>query len=220
MPSVSRPPHLRIERDDPPPRLSDRAIDNLRFIRETMESAGTFTALSGKGLVGSGIIALFAYAVAGHELTSPRWVVTWFLAAVLAFAQSALLTWRKAQRADTAVSAALARKLALAFFPSLVAGAVITAVAVRAGWFVALPGVWLIMYGAAVMAGGAMSTPIIPVMGASFMALGAVALGAPVALATVWSEAGRAELLSALMALGFGGLHVVFGIHITRRSGG
>lgn len=217
---MSAKPPLRLERDEPPPRLSDRAFDNLRFIRETMESAGTFTALSGKGIVGSGIIALFAYSIAGHELNSPRWIVTWFAAAALAFVQSAVATWRKARVSETVVSAALARKLALAFFPSLVAGAVFTAVALRAGWFVALPGVWLIMYGAAVMAGGALSTPIIPVMGASFMAMGAIALAAPVALATAWSEASRAELLSALMALGFGGLHLGFGILITRRFGG
>lgn len=213
-------PPLRLERADTPPELSDRAIDNLRFIRETMESAGTFTALSGRGLVGSGIIALLAYAVAGNELASPRWIVTWLVAAVLAFCQSAVATWRKAIATDAAVSAGLARKLALAFFPSLVAGAVFTAVALRAGWFMALPGVWLIMYGAAVMAGGALSTPIIPVMGASFMVTGALALAAPVALATAWSEPSRAALLSALMAVGFGGLHLGFGLLISRRSGG
>jgi hypothetical protein len=76
------------------------------------------------------------------------------------------------------------------------------------------------MYGAAVMAGGALSTPIVPVMGASFMLLGAVALGAPVVLATAWTEASRADLLNGLMALGFGGLHLLFGTAIARRYGG
>ncbi len=213
---------LKLRRDEPyaPPALSDRAIDNLRFIRETMERAGTFTALSGQGIALTGVIALVAYGVAGPELGSPRWLATWISAATAAFVVSATLTLRKASASDTTLSGALGRKLALAFFPALVAGAVITAVALRAGWFVALPGLWLITYGAAVMAGGALSAPIIPVMGASFMAVGAVALGAPVVLATAWTEPARAMLLNGLMAAGFGGLHLAFGWAIARRYGG
>lgn len=212
---------LRLEPDDRPPApLSDRAIDNLRFIRETMESTATFTGISGGGIMATGVIACVAFAVSGSELGSPRWLTTWVLAAVLAFSYSAIATLRKAREATPPVTGAMGRKLALAFFPALVAGAVITAVALRAGWFVALPGVWLIMYGAAVMAGGALSVRIIPVMGASFMFLGAVALGAPLILQTAWSEASRALLLNVLMTLGFGGLHLVFGALISRRYGG
>ena len=74
--------------------------------------------------------------------------------------------------------------------------------------------------GAAVMAGGALSTPIVPVMGATFMLLGAVALGAPVTLATAWTPESRQALLNALMAVGFGGLHLIFGTAIARRYGG
>ncbi len=222
---TAKPPRLRLETPEATPRLSDRAIDNLRFIRQTMESAGTFTAISGRALMGSGIVALIAFGVAGNDLDSPRWIITWFLAAILAFAQSIVATWRKAVEMDAPVSGALARKVALAFFPALVAGAVITTVAIYAGWFTALPGFWLIMYGAAVMAGGALSTPIVPVMGASFMVLGAAALAAPLVLHTVWAAAANSEavigmLLSALMTLGFGGLHLAFGWAITRRYGG
>lgn len=206
--------------DDAPPALSDRAIDNLRFIRETMETSATFTAISGKGIVATGVVACLAFGVSGNQLGSPRWLLTWVIAAVFAFGTSAVATWQKAESSTPPVTGAMGRKLALAFFPALVAGAVFTAVALRAGWFVALPGVWLIMYGAAVMAGGALSVPIIPVMGASFMLLGAVALGAPVILETAWSDASRAQLLNAIMATGFGGLHLAFGTAIARRYGG
>jgi hypothetical protein len=41
-------------------RLSDRAEDNLRFIRTTMESSGVFTGISGVGYVLTGFTALLA----------------------------------------------------------------------------------------------------------------------------------------------------------------
>ena len=216
-----RPP-LRLEdsKPAPSPALSDRAIDNLRFIRETMERAGTFTAISGRGIATTGVIAIVAYAVSGNELGSPRWLSAWIGAALLALVTSVRATYHKARDTAVPISGSLARKLALAFLPALVTGAVITAVALRAEWFVALPGVWLIMYGSAVMAGGALSTPIVPMMGAAFMLLGAVALGVPVTLATAWAPESRQALLNALMAVGFGGLHLAFGTAIARRYGG
>jgi hypothetical protein len=210
---------LRLETDEPPA-LSDRAIDNLRFIREAMERAGTFTAISGSGISATGVIALVAYGVSGNDLNHPRWFSTWLAAAVLAFLTSFGSTYRKAQRTQVAIQGSLLRKLALAFLPALITGAVVTAIALRAGWFVAMPGVWLIMYGAAVMAGGALSTPVVPVMGASFMFLGVVALGAPVILAPAWTEAARETLLNGILAAGFGGLHLLFGTAIARKYGG
>lgn len=210
---------LKLEPPTPPPALSDRALDNLRFIRETMERAGTFTAISGQGITLTGVVALVATLVAGSRLDSLRWLATWMAAAAIAFALSARLTVRKTRESQANVTVALARKLALAFFPSLVAGAVLTAVALRAGWYQALPGMWLMMYGAAVMAGGAMSVPVIPVMGATFMGMGALALAAPLVFAA-WPPEVRALLLNALMAAGFGGLHILFGFAISRRYGG
>ncbi|MBK6488285.1 MAG: hypothetical protein IPF98_15810 [Gemmatimonadetes bacterium] len=217
---MSRPQRpLRLDPPVAPPALSDRALDNLRFIRETMERAGTFTAVSGAGITLTGILALVAALIAGTHLDSPRWLLTWMMAAPVAFAASAYLTVRKTRASKDLFTVALARKLALAFFPSLIAGAVLTAVALRAGWFAALPGMWLMMYGAAVMAGGAMSVPVIPVMGATFMAFGALALAAPLVF-VAWPTASREVLLNGIMAAGFGGLHILFGTAIARRYGG
>ncbi|MCC6931302.1 MAG: hypothetical protein IT359_20100 [Gemmatimonadaceae bacterium] len=210
---------LRLEPPTPPPALSDRAADNLRFIRETMEAAGTFTAVSGVGIILAGVVALVATLVAGARFESPRWLFTWMAAAPVAFAASTILTVKKTRASRAAFTSALARKLALAFFPSLVAGAVLTAVALRAGWYAALPGMWLMLYGAAVMAGGALSVPVIPVMGALFMGFGAIALAVPLVFAG-WPVEMRGVLINAIMAAGFGGLHVLFGFAISRRYGG
>ena len=217
MPQNERP--LKLEPPTPPPALSDRAFENLRFIRETMEAAGAFTAISGTGITLTGFVALVAMLIAGNDLESPRWLLTWIAAAPFAFSASVHFTVKKTRASAAPFTSAIARKLALAFFPSLVAGAVLTAVAVRAEWYPALPGMWLMLYGAAVMAGGALSVPIIPVMGATFMTLGAMALAAPLVFAG-WPLEARSVLLNGLMAAGFGGVHVLFGLAISRRYGG
>ena len=198
-----RPPP--VERD---PALSDRALDNLRFIRETMERAGTFTAISGWGIVAVGVLAMVAAAV-GHIRPTVEWRVgTWVVTAVACIALSMWATARKARRSDVSMVSGPAQKLALAFSPAMLVGALLTVALLRTGANDLLPAVWLLLYGTAVVAGGAFSVRIIPVMGVCFMILGALALFAPPAVGD-W-----------LMVGGFGVVHVVFGIQIARRHGG
>ena len=199
---------LRPTPPEPAPALSDRAIDNLRFIRETMERAGTFTAISGWGIVIIGGVALVAAGVAavGDEVA---WRVgTWIATAVVCIAISLWATARKARRSGLSMVSGPAQKLALAFLPAMIVGALLTGALLRIDATALLPGTWLLLYGTAVVAGGAFSVRIIPVMGVCFMAVGAVALFAP-ATAGEW-----------LMVVGFGLIHVVFGIQIARRHGG
>ena len=115
---------------------------------------------------------------------------------------------RKARRSGSALADAPARRFAFAFVPPLAAGAVLTAVFARAGLAARLPGCWLLLYGTAVVTGGAFSVRVVPVMGLCLMALGAAAFAAP------------ADWGSWFMAAGFGAVHIGFGLVIARRYGG
>jgi hypothetical protein len=184
-------------------------MDNLRFIRETMERAGAFTAVSGWGEVGIGLSALAAAWVAARApLGGGRWVAIWLGEALLSLVIALAAMARKARASREPLASRPARKFALSFAPPMVAGAILTAVLYRDGLAALLPGIWLLLYGAGVVSAGTFSVRIVPVMGLSFLLAGAAALLAPPALGNVF------------MAVGFGGLHVGFGLLIARRHGG
>lgn len=191
-----------------PPALHSRAMDNLAFIRDTMERAGAFTAVSGWGMVAVGVIAGAATLLARVQPSAGRWLAVWLAAAVLASLVSTAATIRKARRARMPLLSGPGRKLLFAFAPPMFVGAVLTAVLAAGAQLHLLRGVWLLLYGTAVMAGGAFSVRIVPVMGLCFLLIGTLALLAPPA----WG--------SALLLVGFGGLHLVFGWLIARRHGG
>jgi hypothetical protein len=188
--------------------LHDRAAENLRFIRETMERAGSFTAVPGRGMVAVGLTAIVAVMLGPPGVGTRAWLVFWLAEAVVALAVGSLTLARKARALGIPLLSRPARRFLLAFSPPLMVGAVLTAVAVDHGLGALLPGLWLLLYGTAVLCGGALSVRVVPIMGASFMALGGAALFAPEAL-------GRP-----LLAVGFGGLHLVYGVLIARWHGG
>ena len=191
----------------PSPRHRD-PTDQLRFIRRAMERAGPFTAMSGAGQVIVGGIGLVAAAVAMQMSTPERWLAVWLGAAVLAVAVSGWTFSLKTTRLQVPLWSGPTRRFALGFCPPLVAGAILTLVLQQTAVADRLPGIWLLVYGASVTAGGAASISIVPVMGGCFMTVGIAALGAP----SAWGDW--------FMALGFGVLHILFGIVIARRHGG
>lgn len=201
-------PVTRPAPEPPPPALHARAMENLCFIRETMEQAAAFTAVSGWGMVGTGLVALAAAPAAARQPTAARWLGTWVAAGLVAMCVSVWATASKAARARVPMLSGPGRKLVLSFSPPMMVGTLLTLVLFRAGLHGALPGLWLLLYGTAVVTGGSYSAPVVPVMGSAFMALGAAALFAPAGWAT------------GILALGFGGLHVGFGTLIARRYGG
>lgn len=199
----------RIERPaaEPTP-LHDHALESVRVIRDAMERAGSFTAVPGYGMVAIGLTALVAAGIATGTDTRDGWLNTWIVEGCLAAAIAIVSIVRKARRLAISLASGPARKFALAFAPSLGAGAVLTYSLSAHGLGALLPGTWILLYGTAVTAAGALSVRIVPVMGVLFMALGVLTLVLPPAHGNT------------LMAAGFGGLHVVFGVIIARKHGG
>jgi hypothetical protein len=190
-----------------PASLHSHALDNLRYIRETMERATSFTAISGWGLVVAGGTALLAAALApGQSLDA--WLAIWLGDALLAFLIAGGATVRKARASQAPLFSMPGKRFALSFSPPLLVGALLTAGLYRAAHPQLLPGTWLLLYGTGIVTGGAFSVKVVPVMGLCFMAVGGLALFAPAA----WGNW--------LMGAAFGGLHILFGILIARRHGG
>jgi len=183
-------------------------MENLAFIRETMASASAFTAVPGWGMALTGLTAVGAAALAGGAETPREWITIWLIEAVLGLVVGSGTMALKARAVAASLLTGSGRKFALSLAPSLAVGALLTAVLYRAGMADLLPGVWLLAYGTGVVAAGAFSVGVVPVMGLGFLVLGTAALLGPAA----WGNA--------LLALGFGGLHVVAGVIIARRYGG
>jgi hypothetical protein len=190
------------------PSLQGRAIDDLRFIRETMENAAAFTAVSGWGMVAVGATAFAAAAVAVAQPTVQGQLTAWFVAAAVSIAVSAYAIWRKAKRANAPLFHGAGRKFLLSFLPPMTVGAILTYVLLENGNFALVPPMWLMMYGTAVITGGAFSVRVVPLMGLLFIAAGVVSLVLP-----PWT-------VHWLLGATFGALHVIFGLIIARRHGG
>jgi len=195
-------------RAEPEP-IHAHAIDNIRFISDAMSRASAFTAVPGWGGVVMGITAIAAAIISGPPDNSLRWLTIWLVDAAIAIAIALVTMARKARRTGAPLSSAPpASRFALAYLPPLVAGMVLTPVFATMGLAARLPGCWLLLYGTAATTGGAHTVRVVPIMGICFMILGVVAFAVPAA----WGHW--------LMAAGFGGLHVGFGLAIARRYGG
>ena len=195
-------------RPAPPVSIDDHARDNLRFIRETMERAVSFTEVQGWGGIAMGITALGAAAIAARQTSQYFWLLTWIAEAFVAIGIACWTTFSKARRANTPLVTGPARRFAYSFAPPLFVGALLTVVHLRSHEIGIIPGQWLLLYGAGVVTGGAFSIRIVPLMGLCFMVLGAVALFSP------WTWGNM------FLAAGFGALHIIFGAVIARKYGG
>lgn len=196
------------EHQSEPPALHTRAMDNLQYIRETMERSSAFTAVPGWGGCLMGVTALVGAVFANQTPNAREWMKTWLIVAVVAFIIGAWAIDRKSRATKLALLSGPGRKFALGMAPPIIAGGLISIALWRLNLWGLMPSAWLLLYGTGVVTGGMFSVPIVPVMGLCFMGLGAISFFAP----SAWGDY--------FMGAGFGVLHIIFGIIIARRYGG
>ncbi|MDJ0926608.1 MAG: hypothetical protein QNJ73_03070 [Gammaproteobacteria bacterium] len=188
--------------------LHSQALGNLEFIRQTMEGAGSFTAVPGTAGITMGTIGVLAALLASLPALASHWLMIWLVAAALAALTGSLLIWYKAVAAGITIYTGPAKRFVLALAPALLAGAVLTIVLAYSNLDALIPGTWLLLYGCGVMAASVVSLPLITTLGACFMLLGMLAFVAPFGIEN-W-----------LLGAGFGGLHLVFGVLLARQHRG
>jgi hypothetical protein len=187
--------------------LDSHAVATLRYIRASMESAVALSVPGSTGIA-SGVAGLLATLVCSLPTLRPHWLIIWLLAAVVAAGVGGALLLRQPSLSSLTIGGAPLRRFFIGLLPSLFAGAVMTWVLwINAGERM-IPGTWLLLYGCGLVAASAATTRAIGILGVSFVATGLLALVLPQG----WHIA--------LLGVGFGGLHIVFGYLMGRKGHG
>lgn len=188
--------------------LDEQAAESIAFIRHTMARSASFTAVPGRGAVIMGAVGLLGAVLASRQPDRWVWLVTWLATAAVAVPIGLGAMALKARTHGVPLLSPSGRRFAQGLSPSLAAAAVLTLIVAREGRIDLLPAIWLLLYGAGIMAGATASVPILTWVGAAFIACG-VAAGVMVPrFGDVW------------MGVGFGVLQIVFGMIIARKHGG
>jgi hypothetical protein len=201
-------PAERLQESRQPVNIGDRAEENLKFIRDTIERSTSFTAVPGYGGMLMGATAIAAAVISNMQVYVGYAMAVWLGEAALAFSIGLLAMWQKSKIGGQSLTSAPARKFALSFAPPLLAGVILTLGLWKNEFYYVLAPVCIVCYGVAIICGGAFSVRVIPIMGWCFMALGAVAFLLPSTYGNL------------MMGLSFGVLHIVFGAIIAKRYGG
>ncbi|RJP23418.1 MAG: hypothetical protein C4527_20150 [Candidatus Omnitrophota bacterium] len=191
-----------------PQALHVHAMNDLRFIRDTMERAASFTAVPGWGMVLMGSTAIITALIASQRSTMQDWLVLWLCEAVLASLIGSIAMGYKAHLAQVSLFSGVGWRFMLNLFVPIVAAIPLTVVLYQHGLVDVLPGLWLLLYGAGVVTGGVFSVRVVPMMGICYVLAGVFALFTP------------AEWGNYFLATGFGGFNIIFGCMIAWRHGG
>src|SRR5437667_9394044 len=143
--------------------INERAVENLKYIRETMERAGSFTAVPGWGGILMGISALLTSLISSRLPSKELWFDSWLGEAILALAIGGWAMQQKAKAFQSTLLYGAGRKFALSLCPAMIAGGILTVVLYKNALFGLMPGVWLLLYGVAVVTGGAVAVEVVPV---------------------------------------------------------
>jgi hypothetical protein len=191
--------------------IDSHALGTLNYIRASIEAAGAF-AVPGIAGIAMGMVGVVATIVASIPRLHAHWVQIWLIAAMAASAIGVLLIARHSRQParNFMLYRGPARKFVLSLCPALLAGAVLTSVFYQQGLTLLIPGMWLLLYGCAVLSASMMTSaaliPCIAVMGGLFVMCGLVAFQVP----PRWHNFA--------LGMGFGCLHLFFGILIGRNN--
>ncbi len=206
---MARPSAALPLRHEAPAAIESRALGTLAYIRSTIDRSSSLDVPGMAGIV-VGLIGVLAAGAVLVPRWSPYWLDIWLAAAVVAFMLGGTVVARQITHSGRSRYLGPARKFLLCLCPALLAGAVLTLVLDTAGMMAAIPGMWLLLYGCAVLSASTVITPgvarLVVIMGALFVALGSMTFALPAAAHT------------AMLGLGFGLLHIVFGILIGRSA--
>jgi hypothetical protein len=197
----------RPRRLEPTP-IDSGAVENLRYIRNTIEAAHTFTTIPGKGCLAMGVTALVAVGIESMPQLAPHWLAVWVGAAIVACGSALWFMEQKARAQGLSLRRAVAKRFFMTLAPAFIAGAILTAALAGQVDRELITGMWLLLYGAGLAACGLFSIPAVFTAGIAYMALGTAAL---------WLPPGSAHIV---LALGFGGIHLALGTTIVRHHGG
>lgn len=188
--------------------VESHAEQQLRYIRDTMTRASTYTMVPGWGGVCMGVIALTASVVASQTRDERLWVGIWVGAAVLAVVVGSLMVARKATKAQTPIFTGTGLRFWMCLTTAVAVGFLLTVALYARGLFDLMPGVWMLLFGMGITTGGVFSVRLVRVIGVGFLITGGIALFLPLS----WGNA--------LMAISFGGFEIVAGYIIARNYGG
>lgn len=201
-------PAEQIRPEVKPHSIGSGAAENLRYIRNTIEAAQTFTTIPGKGCIAMGIAALIAAGLEATPSFSSYWLPIWLAAAVMSAAVALYFMEQKARGQGLSLRRAVATRFFLTLTPAFVAGGILTVALMDIVGREFIAGIWLLLYGVGIAAAGLFSISLVLISGFAFMGLGTVALAAP----PDWAPY--------LLGSGFGVVHLALGAMIIRDHGG
>ena len=184
--------------------LDTHALGTLQYIRASIDAAGML-AVPGSAGIAMGAVGVLAALVVSLHVLAIDWLQVWLAAGLIAVASGTALMVNQVVRRGTSLYRGPLRKFLMCLCPPLLVGAVLTWQLWRQGEMTLVPGIWLLMYGCAVLAASTLTRRALAVMGALLAVLGVIALQAPV------------SYQNAILGIGFGGLHLLFGILIGGR---
>lgn len=202
----------------------EQAFQDIKYIREIMATSSRYTNLSGIASIISGLAALLGCAISywvlkennlspeeirlfEHTFASYPLAITWLLVFIISVLVNTYFIARNAKKIQQPAISSLSKLILFALSPSLIVGCFLTFFFAKQGKTDWIPIVWMIFYGLGVWSAGMFSVQEVRRLGAAFIFTG---------MLTLLFFLPHVLLL---LAISFGGYHIIYGISLIRRYG-